>query len=202
MCNHAAYALGDITAGVIASTLLPAATEEVTRVIETFAQVNKQIVARPDVLHAVVTGCITCTQGDADCRIELSFTTTCVLCVYNAQMLPPRADDSILTTSIQPAVVESMGNIGSALTAKLSFLTQSDAPPVTSASGSGSVQSVAVAAENSAVLQNQWGALHTALVAVMRTATTADPAAAAVSRRLVGVAGHLKGVELSEEEMA
>ena len=37
-------------------------------------------------------------------------------------MLPPVADSSVLAVSIQPAVIEAVGNIGAAIAAKLSFL--------------------------------------------------------------------------------
>ena len=41
MCNHAAYALGDICAAVVAAATLPSdATDEITNVIDTFAQVS------------------------------------------------------------------------------------------------------------------------------------------------------------------
>ena len=41
MCNHAAYALADICAAVVAAATLPVdVTDEITNVINTFAQVS------------------------------------------------------------------------------------------------------------------------------------------------------------------
>ena len=123
-------------------------------------------------------------------------------------MLPPVADNSVLSASIQPAVIEAMGNIGAAVAAKILFLS-ADGTSVSMASGkfrSGGAQPVAAAnsshdAEPSSslkALQQLYDQLRSTLVSAVDSEENKVSRSPAI-RRLENVNGHLQ--EFTDEEI-
>eukprot|EP01043_Picozoa_sp_COSAG02_P032510 COSAG02_NODE_2174_length_9589_cov_49.732561_14_plen_118_part_00 len=116
-------------------------------------------------------------------------------------MLPPVADSSVLAVSIQPAVIEAVGNIGAAIAAKLSFLNDGNSAQLASDKRlSRGAQPVAVSASthDAESLQTQYDTLRSILVSAVDFEEN-YAARSAATRRLESVNQHLQ--DFKEEEI-
>ena len=181
LCNRPALALDSGVIPALASVL---SEDKSASAVARVVQRNHAAYALGDILAAVVA---TSVSADVSEQVSQAVATLTAL-------IAPDVEPSVLTMSIQPAVCEALGNIGSALTAKIAFLSD---PAGSSASGGG-VQPEAVAVDSTAGLQALWGQVEAALSA----AAFEPPQPPRAAARLASVAAQLKGGELSEEDEA